>query len=42
MSGWPWDTALAVKWSDRGRAADGTPYENEGGLEEPAAAPVAG
>ena len=30
MRGWPWDTAVAVKWSDWGKAADGTPYENEG------------
>jgi ketosteroid isomerase-like protein len=30
MRGWPWDTAVAVEWVDRGRAADGTPYENAG------------
>ena len=30
VRGWPWDTAVAVKWSDWGKAADGTPYENEG------------
>jgi ketosteroid isomerase-like protein len=30
VRGWPWDTALAVEWTDRGRAADGTPYVNEG------------
>ena len=30
VRGWPWDTAVAVEWTDRGRAADGTPYVNEG------------
>ena len=30
VRGWPWDTAIAVEWTDRGRAADGEPYENEG------------
>lgn len=30
VRGWPWNTAVAVEWTDRGRAADGTPYENEG------------
>ncbi|HYP54827.1 MAG TPA: nuclear transport factor 2 family protein [Solirubrobacterales bacterium] len=30
VRGWPWDTAVAVEWSDRGRTADGEPYENEG------------
>ncbi len=30
VRGWPWDTAVAVEWTDRGRGADGTPYENEG------------
>jgi ketosteroid isomerase-like protein len=30
VHGWPWDTAIAVEWTDRGRAADGQPYENEG------------
>jgi ketosteroid isomerase-like protein len=30
VRGWPWDTAIAVEWTDRGRAADGQPYENEG------------
>ena len=28
--GWPWDMIVAVEWSDRGKAADGVPYENEG------------
>ena len=30
VRGWPWDMLVAVEWSDRGRAADGEPYENEG------------
>jgi len=30
VRGWPWDTAVAVEWTDRGRGADGTAYENEG------------
>ena len=30
VRGWPWDTAVAVEWIDRGRGADGTPYVNEG------------
>jgi ketosteroid isomerase-like protein len=30
VRGWPWDTAVAVQWSDRGRAADGVPFENAG------------
>jgi ketosteroid isomerase-like protein len=30
VKGWPWNTAIAVEWTDRGRAADGQPYENEG------------
>jgi len=30
VCGWPWDTAVAVEWIDRGRAADGTPYVNQG------------
>lgn len=30
VRGWPWDTAVAIEWSDRGRGADGTTYENEG------------
>ncbi len=30
VRGWPWDTAVAIEWTDRGRAADGAPYENEG------------
>jgi ketosteroid isomerase-like protein len=28
--GWPWDTSVAVEWADRGTAADGEAYENEG------------
>jgi ketosteroid isomerase-like protein len=28
--GWPWDTLVAIEWTDHGRAADGEPYENEG------------
>ena len=28
--GWPWDTWVAVEWSDRGEAADGVPYVNHG------------
>jgi ketosteroid isomerase-like protein len=28
--GWPWDTVVAVEWSDHGLAADGEPYANEG------------
>ncbi len=28
--GWPWDTWVAVEWSDRGKAADGVPYVNHG------------
>ena len=30
VRGWPWDTAVAVEWTDRGKAADGTPYVNQG------------
>jgi ketosteroid isomerase-like protein len=30
VRGWPWDTAIAIAWTDRGRGADGTPYENHG------------
>jgi len=30
VRGWPWDTAIAIEWTDRGRTADGVPYENEG------------
>jgi ketosteroid isomerase-like protein len=30
VRGWPWDMHVAVEWSDRGKAADGVPYENEG------------
>ena len=30
VSGPPWDMAIAVEWADRGKAADGVPYENEG------------
>jgi ketosteroid isomerase-like protein len=30
VRGWPWDTAVAIEWTDRGRAADGAPYENQG------------
>ena len=30
VRGWPWNTAVAVEWVDRGRGADGTPYVNEG------------
>ena len=30
VRGWPWDTAVAIEWTDRGKAADGTPYVNEG------------
>jgi ketosteroid isomerase-like protein len=28
--GWPWDTLIAVEWTDRGTAADGVHYENQG------------
>lgn len=30
VRGWPWDLRVAVQWTDRGRAADGEPYENRG------------
>jgi ketosteroid isomerase-like protein len=30
VKGPPWDMMVAVEWTDRGRAADGIPYENEG------------
>lgn len=30
VRGWPWNTAVAVEWVDRGRGADGTPYVNQG------------
>jgi ketosteroid isomerase-like protein len=30
VRGWPWDTAVAVQWTDRGRAADGVAFQNEG------------
>jgi ketosteroid isomerase-like protein len=30
VRGWPWDMHIAVQWSDRGKAADGEPYDNEG------------
>ncbi|HET9199339.1 MAG TPA: nuclear transport factor 2 family protein [Solirubrobacterales bacterium] len=30
VRGWPWDTAVAVEWTDRGKGADGTPYVNHG------------
>jgi ketosteroid isomerase-like protein len=30
VRGWPWDTAVAVQWIDRGAGADGTPYLNQG------------
>jgi ketosteroid isomerase-like protein len=30
VRGWPWDTAVAIQWVDRGCGADGTAYENEG------------
>lgn len=28
--GWPWDTLVAVEWTDSGKAADGRPYVNAG------------
>lgn len=28
--GWPWDTTIAVEWSDSGTCADGEPYRNTG------------
>jgi ketosteroid isomerase-like protein len=30
VTGWPWRTVGAVRWRNRGRAADGEPYENAG------------
>jgi ketosteroid isomerase-like protein len=30
VSGWPWRTVAAVRWRNRGRAADGEPYRNAG------------
>ena len=30
VSGWPWDTTVAVEWVDRATPADGTAYVNEG------------
>jgi ketosteroid isomerase-like protein len=30
VRGWPWDTAVAVQWTDRGHTVDGQPYSNEG------------
>jgi ketosteroid isomerase-like protein len=30
VRGWPWDMAVSVEWADRGVAADGEAYENEG------------
>ena len=30
VRGWPWNTSVAIEWTDHGRAADGTPYVNEG------------
>lgn len=30
VRGWPWDTAVAIEWTDRGKGADGTPYVNHG------------
>jgi ketosteroid isomerase-like protein len=30
VRGWPWDMWVSVKWSDRGRAADGVEYRNAG------------
>jgi ketosteroid isomerase-like protein len=30
VRGWPWNTAVAIEWVDSGRAADGTPYVNQG------------
>lgn len=29
--GWPWDTVIAIEWSDTGTCADGEPYVNAGG-----------
>jgi ketosteroid isomerase-like protein len=30
VSGWPWRTRVAVRWRNRGEAADGERYENSG------------
>jgi ketosteroid isomerase-like protein len=30
VRGWPWDTAVAIEWSDSGLGADGSGYVNEG------------
>ncbi len=30
VSGWPWDTTIAVEWLDRAMPVDGAPYVNEG------------
>jgi ketosteroid isomerase-like protein len=30
VTGWPWRTVAAVRWRNRGRAADGEPYANAG------------
>ena len=30
VAGWPWDTTVAVDWSDSGETADGHPYVNHG------------
>ena len=30
VSGWPWDTTVAVEWVDRAKPADGSEYVNEG------------
>jgi ketosteroid isomerase-like protein len=29
-SGWPWDTTVAVEWTDRATPADGSEYVNHG------------
>ena len=30
VTGWPWRTVVAVRWTNRGEAADGGPYVNSG------------
>ena len=30
VSGWPWNTTIAVEWVDRATPADGSAYVNEG------------
>lgn len=30
VSGFPWNTAIAVEWVDTAKPADGSPYANEG------------